>query len=244
MKKGTLCFLLLNFHVFILGSHVRDKTIFSFCRRKLGWLLIKSYHSMDVWPLNEKLKELGPLQHVQLKKQSGIILNFKAQRVRYGDFLDFTSQGAIFFQISNEFRMERYSHILNWCGRIFIKGHTHNRECRKECSFIKWNNLICDFNASETFFVSKKHHYSKCMVISKLWKDIHPRYIRVENNSICWKNIAPCTSAQAFVRPVGKGCKLELATFDILRSSCLQTKYVPLRLRNEDMASNKVSPAF
>ena len=22
--------------------------------------------------------------------------------------------------------------------------------------------------------------------------DIHPKYIRVENNSICWKNIAPC----------------------------------------------------
>ena len=65
---------------------------------------------MDVWPLNGKLKELGPLQHVQLKKQSCIILNFKAQRVRYEDFLDFTSQGAIFFQISNEFRMERYSH--------------------------------------------------------------------------------------------------------------------------------------
>ena len=29
------------------------------------------------------------------------------------------------------------------------------------------------------------------MVISKLWKDIHPKHIRVENNSICWKNIAP-----------------------------------------------------
>ena len=51
-------------------------------------------------------------------------------------------------------------------------------------------------------------------------------------------------SAQAFVRPVGKGCKLELATLDILRRSCLQTKYEPLRLRNEDMASKIVSPAF
>ena len=82
---------------------------------------------MDVWPLNGKLKELGPLQHVQLKKQSGIILNFKAQRVRYGDFLDFTSQGAIFFQISNALRMEGYPHTLNWCGRILIKCHMRNR---------------------------------------------------------------------------------------------------------------------
>ena len=32
------------------------------------------------------------------------------------------------------------------------------------------------------------------MVISKLWKDIHPKYIRVEKNSICWKNIAPCNT--------------------------------------------------
>ena len=29
------------------------------------------------------------------------------------------------------------------------------------------------------------------MVISKLWKDIHPQQMVVENNSICWKNIAP-----------------------------------------------------
>ena len=28
------------------------------------------------------------------------------------------------------------------------------------------------------------------MVISKLWNDIDPQQMRVENNSICWKNIA------------------------------------------------------
>ena len=38
----------------------------------------------------------------------------------------YKSQGARFFQISNGFRMERYSHILEWCGRIFIKGNISN----------------------------------------------------------------------------------------------------------------------
>ena len=33
------------------------------------------------------------------------------------------------------------------------------------------------------------------MVITKLWKDIHPKHIRVENYSICCKNIAPCSGA-------------------------------------------------
>ena len=35
----------------------------------------------------------------------------------------YKSQGARFFQISNGFRMERYSHILEWCGRIFRLYH-------------------------------------------------------------------------------------------------------------------------
>ena len=52
-------------------------------------------------------------------------------------------QGAIFSQISNKFGLERYSHILIWCGRIFIKGRMCNRKCRKECSFTK---LVYPFN--------------------------------------------------------------------------------------------------
>ena len=53
------------------------------------------------------------------------------------------TQRAIFLQIRYGFRMEKYSHILNWCGRIFIKGHTRNRECRRDCSFTK---LVYPFN--------------------------------------------------------------------------------------------------
>ena len=51
-------------------------------------------------------------------------------------------QGAIFLQIRYGFRMEKYSHILNWCGTIFIKGHTCNRECRRDCSFTKLVNPL------------------------------------------------------------------------------------------------------
>ena len=95
-------------------------------------------------------------------------------------------------------RMEIYSHILNWCGRIFVKCHTLNRECRIKCSYIL---LVYPFNNEMIWFVIlmhqkpflslKKHHYFNCMVITKLWKDIHPKPIRVENNSIYCKNIAP-----------------------------------------------------
>ena len=36
------------------------------------------------------------------------------------------------------------------------------------------------------------------MVITKLWKDIHPKHIRVENYSICCKNIAPWPGSNVF----------------------------------------------
>ena len=52
-------------------------------------------------------------------------------------------QGAIFLQIMYGFRKEKYSNILHWCGRIFIKCHTHNRECRKKCFYIQ---LVYSFN--------------------------------------------------------------------------------------------------
>ena len=63
-------------------------------------------------------------------------------------------QGAIFLQIRYGFRMEKYSHILNWCGRIFIKGHTRNRECRRDCSFTK---LVYPFNNKMIWFVILMH---------------------------------------------------------------------------------------
>ena len=67
-------------------------------------------------------------------------------------------QGAILFQISIGFRMERYSHILEWCGRIFIKGHMRNHKCRKECSFIKLVlSLVYPFNNEMTWFVILMH---------------------------------------------------------------------------------------
>ena len=66
-------------------------------------------------------------------KSNGDVLELKKKA--YKKVIDLCAQGAIFFQISNGFWMERYSHILIWCGRIFIKGRTCNRKCRKECSF-------------------------------------------------------------------------------------------------------------
>ena len=63
-------------------------------------------------------------------------------------------QGAIFLQIRHGFRMEIYSHILNWCRRIFIKCHTRNRECRKKCSYIK---VLCPFNNEMIWFVILMH---------------------------------------------------------------------------------------
>ena len=59
---------------------------------------------------------------------------------------------ALFFKIST--RLERYSHILIWCGRIFIKGRTCNRKCRKECSFTK---LVYPFNNEMIWFVILMH---------------------------------------------------------------------------------------
>ena len=63
-------------------------------------------------------------------------------------------QGAIFLQIRHGFRVEIYSHILNWCGRIFIKCHTHNRECRIKCSYIQ---LVYPFNNEMIWFVILMH---------------------------------------------------------------------------------------
>ena len=73
---------------------------------------------------------------------------------RKDHFYTVIAQGAIFFQISNGFRLERYSHILIWCGRIFIKGRTCNRKCRKECSFTK---LVYPFNNEMIWFVILMH---------------------------------------------------------------------------------------
>ena len=71
-----------------------------------------------------------------------------------GHICSFPPQGAIFFKISNVIRVERYSHILIWCGWIFIKGRTCNNECRKECSFTK---LVYPFNNEMIWFVILMH---------------------------------------------------------------------------------------
>ena len=62
--------------------------------------------------------------------------------------------GGYILQNKYGFRLERYSHILIWCGRIFIKGRTCNRKCRKECSFTK---LVYPFNNEMIWFVILMH---------------------------------------------------------------------------------------
>ena len=51
------------------------------------------------------------------------------------------------------------------------------------------------------------------MVILKLWKDIHPKHIRVENNSICWKNIAPCFEGGVSTQNWALGANLKFSPF-------------------------------
>ena len=62
--------------------------------------------------------------------------------------------GGYILQNKYGFRLERYSHILIWCGRIFIKDCTCNRKCRKECSFTK---LVYPFNNEMIWFVILMH---------------------------------------------------------------------------------------
>ena len=68
-------------------------------------------------------------------KSNGDVLELKKKA--YKKVIDLCAQGAIFFQISNALWMEGYPLTLNWCGRIFIKCHTRNRECRKKCYYIQ-----------------------------------------------------------------------------------------------------------
>ena len=63
-------------------------------------------------------------------------------------------QGAIFFQTSNALRMEGYLRTLKCCRRIFIKCHTHDRECRKKCFYIQ---LVYPFNNEMIWFVILMH---------------------------------------------------------------------------------------
>ena len=67
-----------------------------------------------------------------------------------GHIISVSSQGAIFFLINSALRMKGYPRTLNWCGRIFIKCHTRNRECRRKCSYIQ---LVHPFNNEMIWFV-------------------------------------------------------------------------------------------
>ena len=62
--------------------------------------------------------------------------------------------GGYILQNKYGFRLEKYSHILVWCGRMFIKGRTCNR---KECSFTK---LVYPFNNEMIWFVILMHQKS------------------------------------------------------------------------------------
>ena len=117
-------------------------------------------------------------------------------------------QGAIFFQISNVISVERYPRTLDWCGRIFIKGHTCNRECRKECSFTKSVHL---FNNEMIWFVILMYQKPFLSLKTSLFQvfgniEIVERYssktYSCGNNSICWEKYSPLELGELKLRNI------------------------------------------